>query len=144
VLPLCLGALPTYSLKLITGDVSFRVVKFEKDKSVKGLIAHYVFSILRTVSTIKDRPFLKALKYCLQHAQQASKISAKEEGKRLFRMEKFFSENFPQNFLLFEESENQYIEAKRQEQVPSEADAILQEIRESSGLQQLDLVQDRN
>jgi hypothetical protein len=64
--------LRTYSLKLITGGVSFRVVKFEKDKSGKGLIAHYVFSILRTVSTIKDRPFLKALKYCLQHARPTS------------------------------------------------------------------------
>ena len=30
------------------------------------------------------------------------------------------------------------------EQVPSEADAILQEIRESSGLQQLDLMQDHS
>jgi hypothetical protein len=82
VLPLCLGALPTYSLKLITGGISFRAVKFEKHRSVKGLIAHYVFYILCTVSTVKDRPFFKALKYCLQHAQQASKISTKEEGKR--------------------------------------------------------------
>jgi hypothetical protein len=82
VLPLCLGELRTYSLKLITGGVSFRVVKFEKDKSGKGLIAHYVLLITCLVSTIEDRPFLKALKYCLQHAQQASKISAKEEGKR--------------------------------------------------------------
>ena len=100
MLPLCLGALRTYSSKLITGGVSFRVVKFEKDKSGKGLIAHYVFSILRTVSTIKDRPFLKALKYCLQHAQQASKILPKEEGKRrkIIEVEKFFLGKLPSKF----------------------------------------------
>ena len=66
----------------------------------------------------------------------------KEKEERLLRMEKFFSENFPQNFLLFQESENHHTETERQEKVPSEVGAILQEIRESSGLQQSDLVQD--
>jgi hypothetical protein len=80
----------------------------------------------------------------MPNKQQRYRQRKKEKEERLLRMEKFFSENFPQNVLLFEESENQHIEAKRQKQVPSEADAILQEIRESSGLQQLDLVQDRN
>ncbi|CAB3994942.1 Hypothetical predicted protein [Paramuricea clavata] len=68
----------------------------------------------------------------------------KEKEERLLKMQKFFSENFPENFLLFEKSENMYMEARRQGQVPSEVDLILQEIGESFGLQQLDLVQDPN
>jgi hypothetical protein len=59
-----------------------------------------------------------------KHQRYRQRKEEKEE--RLLRMEKFFSENFPQSFLLFEESErNRAKEAKRQDQVPNEAAYIL-------------------